>query len=131
VGGTFFTRAMRSVPIAGLAVQLSLRGRRLRAARAEDAAYRAAMFSLGERARFTGASERQERGILAGELLGQLVACGVGAVAYSFAGAPLLVFLATWPVAFFADWLGGALALRLFERRQPTVEEIVDDVQRE
>lgn len=121
---------MRSLPIAGIAFQLLLRKQRLRAACEEDAAYRRTMFELGERPLFAGASEKQERYVLSGELLGHVVAWAAGGVAYVL-GAPVLVLPVTGAVAFCADWLGGRVALRLFEREGSTVDAIVGEVQRD
>ena len=123
-----WNRLSRSVPALGIAAHLGYRGDRLQNQRDEDDAYVEMMESMGSTPRFPHHSEQRERYVLVGELVSHILAISAGIAAYLIYKDLLVVWLATWALAFIADWFGGKSAGWLFDRNQPSVEQIVDAV---
>jgi len=94
----------------------------------DDAAYRGLVAQLGTTPLFPHHSVQREKNIVVGEVIGHLVALVLGAALWRKFGLTQYVFFATWGAAFFADWIGGMVALAFFTRRQPSVVEIADQL---
>jgi hypothetical protein len=111
-------RLLRSVPVLGLIRGLAMRPERIQLERADDAAYRRIMFTLGEgQPKLLHDSENAMLWRIRGEQVGHLLGLAIGAVLLA-RGRPLRqVFVLTWALSFVLDWLGAELGVLINRRR--------------
>jgi len=124
----FWDRLSRSTPLIGIAASLFFMPARLKRESDEDAAYRALMKEVGSEPRFPSHSVECEKEVIVGEVLGHFIALVAAYPVWRVYPVAFHVFLGTWALAFFLDYLGGKIATWNFNRRQPSIEEIVDSV---
>jgi hypothetical protein len=116
-------RLWRSTPAFGLGAHLGYREDRLKQARLDDAGYLEVMAQLETEPAFPRLSEERERHVLAGELVGFLLAT-CGGITFSCVTRGLLAsWLLTWAVAFLADWAGGRIGGWVCDRKHPDQDE--------
>jgi len=114
----FWDRLSRSAPVIGIGVSFWLRPARLQREEDEDVAhFRVLLRKLEGGISISNYSVFRERVVISGELLGHIAAVSVGAALFFICLPFRYVFLATWILAFAADWFGGIVAGRLFDRK--------------
>lgn len=116
-------RLWRSVPVFGIGAHLGYREDRLKQARVDDAGYRETMALLEAEPAFPHLSEERERHLMAGELVGFLIATFAGVVLYVATRDLRASWVATWALAFLADWVGGRIGGWVCDRKHPDQEE--------
>ena len=122
----FWDQLARSTPVIGIAASLLMMPARLQREAEEDAAYRAAMRGFGAEPLFPNDSVRQEKELIAGELVAHVAALAVGFVLWITHPVPRRVFFATWAVAFLFDYIGRKMAAWNFKRRQPDTDKMIE-----
>ena len=65
------------------------------------------------------------RRVIGGEIAGHLLALSAGFGIWWISNSPAATFCITWVVAYGADILGGYQAGQRFDRRLPTMDEVI------
>ena len=112
-----WNRLSRSVPIIGILVSFIIRHQRLEGKEWEDTEYHNLMEISKANVSLSSYSVLREKAVIKGELFGHVIAVSIGIVSYLFFRHFRIVFSATWVLALIADWAGGIIAGRVFDRK--------------